>query len=184
MTWVVGTDPFFREPFVWLDQSYEEALVYLSESRPHPIQLTSADGDTYPAFYYIVSTPPIMLLVKLLSPNATMPTRWSPESAGFDLCAAEPKVVPAGGMAVIKTDLSVACPEGTYARIAPRRQVRQCSILCAMLSCIHINSCVLFCCVLCSGVAVKRMIGCGAGVVDADCKLKLKYKLTASPISL
>ena len=76
MTWVVGTDPFFREPFVWLDQSYEEALVYLSESRPHPIQLTSADGDTYPAFYYIVSTPPIMLLVKLLSPNATMPTRF------------------------------------------------------------------------------------------------------------
>ena len=65
-----------------------------------------------------------MLLVKLLSPNATVPTRWSPESAGFDLCAAEPKVVPAGGMAVIiKTDLSVACPEGTYARIAPRRQV-------------------------------------------------------------
>ena len=67
---------------------------------------------------------PIMLQVKLLSSNATMPTRWSPESAGFDLCAAEAKVVPAGGMEVIKTDLCVACPEGTYARIAPRRQVR------------------------------------------------------------
>mmetsp|Transcript_12221 Transcript_12221/g.18129 ORF Transcript_12221/g.18129 Transcript_12221/m.18129 type:complete len:171 (-) Transcript_12221:120-632(-) len=79
------------------------------------------------------------LQVKFLSPNAVMPTRGSPQSAGFDLSAAEPKVVPAGGRAVVKTDLSIACPEGTYARIAPR-----------------------------SGLAVKKMIDCGAGVVDAD----------------
>ena len=26
-----------------------------------------------------------------------------------------------GGRAVVKTDLSIACPDGTYARIAPRR---------------------------------------------------------------
>jgi len=64
------------------------------------------------------------LQVKFLSPNAVMPTRGSPQSAGFDLSAAEPKVVPAGGRAVVKTDLSIACPEGTYARIAPRRYVR------------------------------------------------------------
>ncbi len=62
-----------------------------------------------------------VLQVKFLSLNAKMPTRGSPQSAGFDLSAAEPKVVPAGGRAVIKTDLSIACPEGTYARIAPRR---------------------------------------------------------------
>jgi len=65
-----------------------------------------------------------VLQVKFLSPNAVMPTRGSPQSAGFDLSAAEPKVVPAGGRAVVKTDLSIACPEGTYARIAPRRYVR------------------------------------------------------------
>jgi len=41
-----------------------------------------------------------------------------------------------------------------------------------MLSCIHIIS-VLCSVVLFSGVAVKKMIDCGAGVVDADCKLKL-----------
>ncbi len=62
-----------------------------------------------------------VLQVKLLSPNAVMPTRGSPQSAGFDLSAAERTVVPAGGRAVVKTDLSIACPEGTYARIAPRR---------------------------------------------------------------
>jgi len=59
--------------------------------------------------------------VKLLSEHAKMPVRGSPLSAGFDLAAAESVTVPAGGRAVVKTDLSVACPEGTYARVAPRR---------------------------------------------------------------
>lgn len=62
-----------------------------------------------------------VLQVKFLSEHATMPTRASPQSAGFDLASAEKTVVPAGGRAVVKTDLSIACPFGTYARIAPRR---------------------------------------------------------------
>ena len=48
-------------------------------------------------------------------------------------------MIPAGGRGVVKTDLSIACPAGTYARIAPR-----------------------------SGLAVKKGIDVGAGVVDAD----------------
>jgi deoxyuridine 5'-triphosphate nucleotidohydrolase len=79
------------------------------------------------------------LQVKKLSPTATIPTRGSPYSAGFDLSADEEKVIPAGGRGVVATGLSIACPPGTYARIAPR-----------------------------SGLAVKRGIDCGAGVVDAD----------------
>lgn len=47
--------------------------------------------------------------------------------------------MPAGGKAIIKTGLSIAIPAGTYARIAPR-----------------------------SGLAAKRMINVGAGVVDYD----------------
>ena len=66
-------------------------------------------------------SPSEMLQVKFLSDTAKMPTRGSPSSAGFDLSSAEKTVVPAGGRAVVKTDLSIACPEGTYARIAPRR---------------------------------------------------------------
>ena len=62
-----------------------------------------------------------VLRVKFLSPNAIMPTRGSPHAAGFDLSASEATVVPAGGRVVVKTDLSIACPAGTYARIAPRR---------------------------------------------------------------
>ena len=33
---------------------------------------------------------------------------------------AEEKIVPAKGKALVATDLSIACPPGTYGRVAPR----------------------------------------------------------------
>ena len=48
-------------------------------------------------------------------------------------------VIPAMGKGVVPTDLAIACPPGTYARIAPR-----------------------------SGLAVRQFIDTGAGVVDED----------------
>ena len=80
-----------------------------------------------------------LLRVKLLSEHATMPTKGSPLAAGFDLSASEDRTIPAGGRALVPTDISIACPQGTYARIAPR-----------------------------SGLAYKHGIDVGAGVVDAD----------------
>jgi dUTPase len=41
-----------------------------------------------------------------------LPSRHAP--------SAHDTVVPARGKALVKTDLSIAIPEGTYARIAPR----------------------------------------------------------------
>jgi len=82
---------------------------------------------------------PQTLLVKKLSDDATLPVRGSDWSAGYDLAASRPASIPPGGRAVVHTDLSVACPAGTYARIAPR-----------------------------SGLAIKKGIDVGAGVVDAD----------------
>jgi len=79
------------------------------------------------------------LRVKKLSDAAHMPVRGSPLSAGFDLASAETTVIKAGSKGIVKTDLSIACPPNTYARIAPR-----------------------------SGLAVKKFIDVGAGVVDAD----------------
>ena len=79
------------------------------------------------------------LKVKRLSEHAIIPTRGSPGAAGYDLSSAYDDVVPARGKAIIKTDLSIAIPHGTYARIAPR-----------------------------SGLAVKHFIDTGAGVVDED----------------
>ncbi|CAM9407056.1 unnamed protein product [Ectocarpus sp. 4 AP-2014] len=77
--------------------------------------------------------------VKKLSENAIMPVRGSEHAAGFDLASAYEATVPAGRQALVKTDLSIAIPPNTYARIAPR-----------------------------SGLAVKKMIDVGAGVVDYD----------------
>ncbi|XP_027092821.2 deoxyuridine 5'-triphosphate nucleotidohydrolase-like [Coffea arabica] len=77
--------------------------------------------------------------VKRLSDNAILPSRGSPLSAGYDLSSAAETKVPARGKALIPTDLSIAVPQGTYARIAPR-----------------------------SGLTWKNSIDVGAGVIDAD----------------
>merc|ERR1711970_1305499 len=74
-----------------------------------------------------------------LSENAVTPVRGSKFSAGLDLSSAEQKSIPAGGRALVKTDLQVAIPDGCYGRIAPR-----------------------------SGLAYKKGIDVGAGVIDAD----------------
>ncbi|EPS71214.1 hypothetical protein M569_03547, partial [Genlisea aurea] len=77
--------------------------------------------------------------VKKLSDKAILPSRGSQLSAGYDLSSATDMTVPARGKSLIPTDLSIAIPEGTYARVAPR-----------------------------SGLALKHSIDVGAGVVDAD----------------
>ncbi|WCJ35165.1 Deoxyuridine 5'-triphosphate nucleotidohydrolase [Euphorbia peplus] len=86
------------------------------------------------------SDPPISYFrVKKLSENAVLPSRGSPLSAGYDLSSAIETKVSARGKSLVPTDLSIAVPEGTYARIAPR-----------------------------SGLAWKHSIDVGAGVIDAD----------------
>jgi dUTP pyrophosphatase len=85
------------------------------------------------------SSQQVPLLVKKLSDKAILPTRGSPWSAGYDLSAVKALVIPPGGRAICPTDLSIACPAGTYGRIAPR-----------------------------SGLTVKHGIHVGAGVIDAD----------------
>ena len=79
------------------------------------------------------------LYVKKLSDDATVLIKASYEAAGFDLASAVDSCVPANGRMLIPTDIAVAVPRGTYARITPR-----------------------------SGLAAKHFISIGAGVVDAD----------------
>jgi len=87
----------------------------------------------------IMSAMSEVMQVKKLVDFATLPVRGSKFAAGFDLASAYDTVVPARGRAVVKTGLALAIPENTYARIAPR-----------------------------SGLAVKKFIDTGAGVVDYD----------------
>jgi deoxyuridine 5'-triphosphate nucleotidohydrolase len=75
-----------------------------------------------------------------LSADATMPRRGTPESAGFDLYAADDTLIcPAMGMIAVPTNIAVQLPAGTYGRIAAR-----------------------------SGLACKHHLAVGAGVIDAD----------------
>ena len=79
------------------------------------------------------------LLVKKLSTTATIPSRGSSGAAGYDLSSAKDIIVPAHGKAIAPTNLSISVPYGTYGRIAPR-----------------------------SGLAWKKHIDVGAGVIDSD----------------
>jgi dUTP pyrophosphatase len=56
----------------------------------------------------------LKLFVKRLSESATLPKRGSKGAAGYDLASAKAVVVPARGKAICPTDLSIACPPGTY----------------------------------------------------------------------
>jgi dUTP pyrophosphatase len=89
-----------------------------------------------------------MLRVKKLSPDAELPFRGTPGSAGYDLTSTESHVILPGYRAVVATGLAVEIPDGTYGRIAPR-----------------------------SGLAVKNGIQVGAGVVDSDYRGELKVVL-------
>lgn len=80
-----------------------------------------------------------LLRVKKLSATAVLPTKGSAGAAGYDLASSHDVTVPARGKALVKTDLAVAIPLGTYARVAPR-----------------------------SGLALKHSIDVGGGVVDHD----------------
>ncbi|XP_015122542.1 deoxyuridine 5'-triphosphate nucleotidohydrolase [Diachasma alloeum] len=74
-----------------------------------------------------------------LSEKAFAPVKGSVQAAGYDLRSAYEYVIPARGKELVKTDLQIEVPEGTYGRVAPR-----------------------------SGLAWKNHLDVGAGVIDAD----------------
>ena len=82
--------------------------------------------------------------VKKLCNNGKLPVTGSTGAAGYDLAAAQTAVVPANGKVLVKTGLSISMPTGCYGRIAPR-----------------------------SGLALKKFIDVGAGVVDEDYRREL-----------
>ena len=99
-----------------------------------------AQGDALAAKFFELIHPSFgMLKVQKLSNNAALPKRSTDGAAGYDLCASQDCTIPAGGKGLVHTGLAISFPAGLYARIAPR-----------------------------SGLALKRFIDVGAGVVDAD----------------
>jgi len=86
--------------------------------------------------------------VRLLDPQAKLPTRGSAKAAGHDLYANEKRTIPPRGQDVVPTGISIAPAKGTYGRIAPR-----------------------------SGMAVKHQIAVNAGVIDSDYTGEIKVVL-------
>ncbi len=88
------------------------------------------------------------LQVKKLDPNAILPKKGSKEAAGYDMYALEDCVVLSKDKLLIKTGIAMAIPLGCYGRIAPR-----------------------------SGLACKKFIDVGAGVVDSDYRGEVRVLL-------
>eukprot|EP00795_Rhopilema_esculentum_P003629 gene3629-14866_t len=80
-----------------------------------------------------------VLMIKMLSDEAVLPTRGSFNAAGYDLYSAVDCLIPAKDKALVSTKIAITVPYGSYGRIAPR-----------------------------SGLAVKHFIDVGAGVIDRD----------------
>ena len=60
------------------------------------------------------------LNVSKVVPHATLPSRATPGSAGFDLYSADSYVILPGRRVVVSTGIAVNLPTGTYGRIASR----------------------------------------------------------------
>lgn len=88
------------------------------------------------------------LTIKKLVPHATVPTRSTPQAAGYDLFSSDGYVVLPGHRVVVSTGIQVQLPPGVYGRVAPR-----------------------------SGLAVKHGLDVGAGVIDPDYQGELKVVL-------
>jgi len=79
------------------------------------------------------------MLVRKLSNNAVLPSRGSPLAAGLDLVAPVDGSIEPGGRLLIPLDIAIELPQGTFGHILPR-----------------------------SGLALKKGIHVGAGVIDED----------------
>jgi dUTP pyrophosphatase len=86
-----------------------------------------------------------MLRFQRLTDHATLPTRGSDQSVGYDLYSAQSATIPAFGKALICTDIAFEIPRGHYGRIAPR-----------------------------SGFSWKKHTDIGAGVIDPDYRGNVK----------
>jgi|TARA_B110000858_G_scaffold38804_1_gene43956 dUTP pyrophosphatase len=91
---------------------------------------------------------PETLQIKRLTLDATLPTRASPGSVGYDLYSLNDLTIQPNSRDIVSTGVCATIPLGCYGRIAPR-----------------------------SGLTVKYGIHVGAGVIDPDYTGELKVCL-------
>ncbi|XP_074577844.1 uncharacterized protein LOC141834350 [Curcuma longa] len=134
---------------------------YTAVPEQHPYQVNENDEEIHSPEQEILAVLTIeevlpIVEFKRLSPNSTIPTRATYGAAGYDLHIISNVEINAGGRDLLGTGLAMAIPEGYYGRIAPR-----------------------------SGVAWKKGIHIGAGVIDSDYRGEIKilvFNLTYEPV--
>jgi dUTP pyrophosphatase len=89
-----------------------------------------------------------ILAIKKLNNNSKMPVKGSKDAAGYDLFSDKSFTVPAQGKCCVTTGIAVRIPPEHYGRIAAR-----------------------------SGLAVKKSIHVGAGVINEDSTGEVKVLL-------
>ena len=90
-----------------------------------------------------------MLNLKLLSTDATMPVKATPQSAGYDIYSSQSTKIPPKTQQLISTDISMAIPHGYFGMLKSR-----------------------------SGLALKNNIHVQAGIIDSDYRGEVKILLT------
>ena len=99
-----------------------------------------AQGDALIAKIFGMTHPSFgVLKVQKLSNNIALPKRSTEGAAGYDLCASQDCTILAGGNGLVQTGLAISFPVGLYTKIAPR-----------------------------SGLALKKFIDVGPGIVNSD----------------
>ena len=101
---------------------------------------------------------PHPLYIKKLDASATLPTRGSSEAAGYDMYSMDSVTITPLGRTLVSTGIAMTVPMGTYGQLAPR-----------------------------SGLAVKKGIHVGAGVIDRDYTGEVKIllmNLSSEPVEV
>jgi len=83
-----------------------------------------------------------------LSDKAIVPTKDSRFAAGHDIYALKDRLVPASGLTIVETGIAIGLPDGSYGKLAARR-----------------------------GIASKKGIAVGGGVIDTDYTREVKVIL-------
>ena len=110
-----------------------------AEETQNSRRISRAQGDTLIAKSFELLHPSFGILkVQKLNNNVALPKRNADGAAGYDLCTTQNCTIPASGKGLVQIGLAISFLIGVVARIAPT-----------------------------SGLALKKFIDVGAGVVDA-----------------
>src|SRR5882724_7089686 len=117
------------------DNSWEPVSVILEDAP----EIVHEFHDKHPSAVCTITSESVVLSVKCLSSEATLPTFGSEGAAGCDLYSALDLSIFPKSRSLIPIDIAVSFPPGHYGRIAPR-----------------------------SGLALKKSVDVAAGVIDPD----------------